>query len=92
MPRLINPDLCVAYSGSSILRLHNREGDLSRRQLCYGLKGLSFREFLAFEGEGDFAPVPLSELLVRHREIAAEVTRGRKIVALFTGMFGKNAG
>ena len=77
------PDLCVAYSGSSILRLHNREGDMSRRQLCYGLKGLSFREFLAFEGEGDFAPVPLSELLVRHREIAAEVTRGRKIVALF---------
>ena len=63
------PDLCVAYSGSSILRLHNREGDLSRRQLCYGLKGLSFREFLAFEGEGDFAPVPLSELLVRHREM-----------------------
>ena len=77
------PDLYVAYSGSSILRLHNREGDLSRRQLCYDLKGLSFREFLTFEGEGNFEPFPLSELLVRHREIAAEITRGRKIIALF---------
>ncbi len=77
------PDLHVAYSGSSILRMDNREGDLSRRQLCYGLKGLSFREFLAFEGVKDVAPVSLSDLLVRHREIAAEVTRGLKIVALF---------
>ena len=38
---------------------------------------------MVLEGEADFAPVTLPELLSRHREIAAEVTRGRKIVALF---------
>ena len=41
------PGLQVAYSGSSILRMDNREGDLSRRQVCYDLKGLSFREYCA---------------------------------------------
>ena len=38
---------------------------------------------MVLEGEADFAPVTLPELLSRHREIAAGVTRGRKIVALF---------
>ena len=77
------PDLRVAYSGSSILRMDNREGDLSRRQVCYDLKGLSFREFLAFEGIKSIEPIPLSELLAHHREIAAEITRGIKIIAIF---------
>ena len=77
------PDLQVAYSGSSILRMDNREGDLSRRQVCYDLKGLSFREFLAFEGVKTFDPIPLEDLLVHHREIAAEITRGIKIIGLF---------
>lgn len=77
------PDLNVAYSGSSILRMDNREGDLSRWQLCYGLRGLSFREFLSFEGVKVIDPIPLPELLARHREIAAEITDGIKILALF---------
>ncbi|MBR3924275.1 MAG: AAA family ATPase, partial [Kiritimatiellae bacterium] len=65
------PDMHVAYSGSSILRLDNREGDMSRRQMCYDLKGLSFREFLAFEGVKSVGPVALRDLLSHHREIAA---------------------
>ena len=77
------PDLRVAYTGSSILRLDNREGDLSRRQLCYELKGLSFREFLSFEGVGDFPAVTLEDVISKHREIAAEVIRGIKIIPLF---------
>lgn len=77
------PDLHVAYSGSSILRLDNREGDLSRRQLCYELKGLSFREFLQFEGIADFPVVTLEDILVQHRDLAAEITKGIKILPLF---------
>ena len=73
----------VAYSGSSILRLDSREGDMSRRQLCYDLKGLSFREFLSFEGVKSLAPVSLEDLLANHREIAAEIVSGIKIIALF---------
>ena len=77
------PDLHVAYSGSSILRMDSREGDMSRRQVCYDLKGLSFREFLSFEGIKSMEPLPLKELLAHHREIAAEITRGLRIVGLF---------
>ena len=77
------PDLHVAYSGSSILRMNSREGDMSRRQICYDLKGLSFREFLSFEGIKDIAPISLEDILSRHREIAAEIVRGIKIVGLF---------
>ena len=77
------PDLHVAYSGSSILRLDSREGDMSRRQLCYDLKGLSFREFLSFEGVKSVAPVSFEDLLANHREIAAEIVADIKIIALF---------
>ena len=77
------PDMHVAYSGSSILRLDSSEGDMSRRQLCYDLKGLSFREFLSFEGVKSVAPVSLEDLLANHREIAAEIVAGIKIIALF---------
>ena len=53
----------VVYSGSSILKMDNREGDLSRRQMSYNLNGLSFREFLAYEGVLDPSPLTLEELL-----------------------------
>ena len=77
------PDLHVAYSGSSILRMDSREGDMSRRQVCYDLKGLSFREFLSYEGVKTIEPITLGDLLSNHREIAAEITRGIKVVKLF---------
>ena len=38
--------LKVVYSGSSLLKLEKRGGDLSRRQTPYTLDGLSFREYL----------------------------------------------
>ena len=77
------PDLHVAYSGSSILRMNSRDGDMSRRQICYDLKGLSFREFLSFEGIKDIAPISLEDILSHHREIAAEIARGIKVIGLF---------
>ena len=46
--------LKIAYTGSSILRLASGKADLSRRQVEYFLAGLSFREFLEFEGCGRF--------------------------------------
>ena len=61
----------------------SREGDMARRQVCYDLKGLSFREFLSYEGVKSVEPVGLGDLLANHREIAAEVTRGIKVIAQF---------
>ena len=77
------PDVTIGYSGSSLLKLDSRMGDLSRRQLAYELTGLSFREYLSFEGIKDIGRVALAEILENHRELAAEVTRGIKILPLF---------
>jgi len=68
------PGLNVVYSGSSMLRLDEAEkGDLSRRLLSYTLAGMSFREYLRYEGILDMEPVSLDDLLSRHVEIASAV-------------------
>ena len=77
------PKITVAYSGSSLLKMDNREGDLSRRQVAYNLYGLSFREFLAYEGVVDVEPVSLDDLLKGHVGIAMDVTRQIKVIPLF---------
>ena len=78
------PGLHIAYSGSSILKLSAGQADLSRRQAVYNLKGLSFREFLSYEGAADFPPVSLDDLLKSHRRIAMEVCGKVKVLPLFS--------
>lgn len=77
------PEMSVVYSGSSLLKVDNREGDLSRRQMAYTLDGLSFREFLAYEGALDAEPVPLEAVLADHVRIAADVARKIRVLPLF---------
>ena len=77
------PEMSVVYSGSSLLKMDNREGDLSRRQIAYTLDGLSFREFLAYEGALDAEPVPLEAVLADHVRIAADVARKIRVLPLF---------
>ena len=67
------PKMKVVYSGSSMIKLEAGAGDLSRRQRTYELKGLSFREYLAFEGVCEFKAMGLGEILSSHRRIAREV-------------------
>ena len=77
------PKMKIAYSGSSMMRLAAGSGDLSRRQRVYELKGLSFREYLSFEGVGDFAPASLDEILVDHRGIARAVVSKIPVLRYF---------
>ena len=77
------PDLSIAYTGSSMLRIDRAQGDLSRRQMVYRLDGLTFREFLAFEGVADFPSVGLGEILEDHASIAESVCRSVKVLPLF---------
>ena len=77
------PSLNIVYSGSSILHLSKSKGDLSRRQAVYGLKGLSFREYLSLEGLYCGESIPLEEILADHRKIAAEIVRKVKVLAHF---------
>ena len=80
-------ELKIAYTGSSLLRLKARQGDLSRRQIGYELPGLSFREFLKFEGIMDRQPLSLSDVLFGHVSIAREITKKVKILPLFERYF-----
>ena len=75
--------LRIAYTGSSILQMKRGSGDLSRRQVEYSLAGLSFREFLALEGKGNFKAVDLKVLLRDHVKIAEGITSKIRILPLF---------
>lgn len=77
------PDLNIVYSGSSILKLSAGEADLSRRQAVYNLKGLSFREFLSFEGVMNEQVLSLDDIVTNHRAIASDITSRTKILPLF---------
>ena len=75
--------LKIAYTGSSILRLASGKADLSRRQIEYSLAGLSFREFLSFDGCGDFPAFPLEKILGDHVKIAEKITSTIKVIPKF---------
>ena len=77
------PKLKIIYSGSSMMKLNAEGGDLSRRQRQYELKGLSFREYLAFEGVATFSTVGLDELLRNHRKIARSVVSKLPVLRYF---------
>lgn len=77
------PDLHIVYTGSSMLKIDNSKGDLSRRLADYTLHGLSFREFLKFDAAIDIPVSSLDELLENHQRIAMQVASETKIMMLF---------
>lgn len=78
------PGLHVAYTGSSMLKIDSGVADLSRRQLPYTLHGMSFREYLLYEGLAEMEPISLDLLLRDHRRIAEDIlSSGMKILPAF---------
>ena len=78
------PGLNIVYTGASMLKIEGGVADLSRRQLPYTLAGMSFREFLAYEGIAEFPVLTLEELLENHAGIAEQMlSGGLKILPLF---------
>ena len=78
------PGLYVAYTGSSMLKMEKGKGDLSRRLIEYTLKGLSFREYLKFEGIKDIPVIELNDLLKKHKSIAMDIiSDGFKVLPAF---------
>lgn len=67
------PGYHVVYTGSSMLQIDAAEGDLSRRQAMYEMRGMSFREYLEYEGILTEKPVSIEQLLTNHVQIAMEV-------------------
>lgn len=77
------PDLSVVYTGSSMLKIDQNEGDISRRQLIYTMHGMSFREYLTFEGIISIPAVSLEDLLANHQRIAMDITAGVRVLEYF---------
>jgi len=77
------PDLNIAYTGSSMLEIDNSKTDLSRRQSLYTLPVMSFREYLAFTGIMEIAPVTLEELLQSHVALSMDLASKGKILKAF---------
>lgn len=77
------PQLHIVYTGSSMLEIDHSKVDLSRRQMLYTLRGLSFREYLEFEGVGTFPVVSVEELLGSHLSIAMEIVSHTRVLQHF---------
>lgn len=77
------PDLHVVYTGSSMLKIDQNEGDISRRQLIYTLHGMSFREYLAFEGIMEIPATTLDNLLANHQRLAMDITSEVRVLGHF---------
>lgn len=77
------PDFHVVFTGSSLLELDNSVADLSRRCRMYEMRGLSFREYLKFEGVIDLPSLSLADILKNHVRYASSITGKIKILPHF---------
>lgn len=77
------PEIHVVFSSSSLLVIDHSIGDLSRRASMYHLPGLSFREFLMFEGKGTYQRLTLSDVLYSHETIAPSISAQANILPAF---------
>ena len=75
-------DLSIVFTGSSLLEIDNSISDLSRRLLLFNLRGLSFREYLAFEGY-DFKEFSLEDILYNHTSLANKIIEEIPVLKLF---------
>ena len=76
-------DLRIVYTGSSLLEIDNAKVDMSRRQTSYTLKGMSFREYLAYEDILHVDAISLEDLLKNHITISIDITAKTKILVAF---------
>jgi len=77
------PSLKVAYAGSSMMKMHSPEADLSRRQRAYDMPGLSFREFLRSENALEYRILSLDEILENHMGLSMDICSRIKVMPLF---------
>lgn len=64
------PDIYLIVSASNALDIQKGTADLSRRADIYELRGLSFREYLSFDHNLHLDPIPYSDLITSHKDIA----------------------
>lgn len=78
----IYSSLNIIFTGSSLLEIDNSIADLSRRCIVYEMTGLSFREYLNFQGF-DFKQLSLSHILYQHIDLANSISREVNVTKQF---------
>lgn len=84
----VYPDLKILSSGSSALEILKSSHDLSRRAVVYGMKGMSFREFLELELDMSLESYSLEHVVSEHSRLAHELTeklekQGKRVLPMF---------
>ena len=79
------PKLKVVFTGSSMLQIFKANADLSRRVRHYQLFGLSFREFLIFEGllQKSHNAFLLEDILENHVSISQKLNKETILLPAF---------
>lgn len=77
------PDLKLVITGSSALKLVTGSGDLSRRLSKYELHGMSFREFIEFDGDSKLKIYTLDKILSDHDKLSSDLNDKLPINKLF---------
>lgn len=77
-----HPEIGVVFTGSSLLEIDHSVADLSRRCLLYNMPGLSFREYLEFEGL-KFDKLALTEVLYNHQNVASAIAKECNVLKAF---------
>jgi len=77
------PDLKIIFSSPSVLRIHEGNEYLKDIAKIYHLTGLSFREFLNYQTQQQFANYTFDEIIENHVAIATEITSKVKPLAWF---------
>ena len=79
------PKLKVVFTGSSMLQIFKANADLSRRVSHYQLFGLSFREFLIFEGllQKSHNAFSLEDILENHVSISQKLNKETILLPAF---------
>ena len=83
------PNLNIVYTGSAMLAIDNSKTDLSRRQTLYTLNGMSFREYLEYEGVMQINPINLEDLLSNHVKLAMDICYNTVILKHFDNYLQK---
>lgn len=78
------PGYHVAFTGSSLLKIDMAMADLSRRCIFYDMQGMSFREYLDFEGVASLPAYGLDDILNNHIQIETDILKNVKPLKFFS--------
>ena len=82
------PDIKVVFSGSSSIDLIRGTYDLSRRGVLYRIGGMSFREYLLFNGTASIDAVTLDDIIKNRNKIEEKVAGITRIKGYFKKYLG----